>query len=101
MQELGIRSRIRRKHRNNYVSSLGGRVCENLLKRQFQADAPNKNWVTDITQYRVADTWLYLSAVKDLFNNEIVAYYIGLRNDNQLVLQTFVVSRRARLLQLL
>ncbi|WP_281944519.1 IS3 family transposase, partial [Paenibacillus tyrfis] len=65
------------------------RVAENLLKRQFQADAPNQKWVTDVTQYRVADTWLYLSAVKDLFNNEIVAYQISLRNDNQLVLQTF------------
>jgi transposase InsO family protein len=44
---------------------------------------------TDVTQYRVADTWLYLSAIKDLYKNEIVAYQMSLRNDNQLVLQTF------------
>jgi transposase InsO family protein len=44
--------------------------------------------VTDVTQYRVGDTWLYLSTIKDLFNNEIVAYNMSLRNDNQLVLQT-------------
>jgi putative transposase len=37
----------------------------------------------------VADMWLYLSAIKDLFNNEIVAYHMSLRNDNQFVLQTF------------
>ncbi|MGO4537371.1 DDE-type integrase/transposase/recombinase [Paenibacillus sp. 2TAB19] len=30
-----------------------------------------------------------MSAIKDLYNNEIVAYHMGLRNDNQLVLQTF------------
>jgi putative transposase len=85
MQEMGLRSVIRRKHRSNYASSLGGRVVDNLLKRKFQADAPNQKWVTDVTQYRVAGTWLYLSAIKDLFNNEIVAYHMSLRNDNQLV----------------
>jgi putative transposase len=89
MQELGIRSRIRRKHRCNYASSVGDRVADNLLQRDFQAVLPNQKWVTDVTQYRVSDTWLYLSAIKDLFNNEIVAYHMDLRNDNQLVLQTF------------
>ncbi|KIV56329.1 hypothetical protein TS64_09790, partial [Aneurinibacillus migulanus] len=44
------------------------RVAENLLKRDFTADKPNQKWVTDVTQYRVGERWLYLSAVKDLFN---------------------------------
>ncbi|MBP1157203.1 transposase InsO family protein [Paenibacillus sp. PvR098] len=89
MQEMGLRSRIRRKHRCHYASSVGDRVAENVLQHNFEADAPNQKWVTDVTQYRVADTWLYLSAIKDLFNNEIVAYQMSLRNDNQLVLETF------------
>ncbi|WP_328212926.1 IS3 family transposase, partial [Brevibacillus porteri] len=89
MQEMGLRARIRRKHRCNYTSSVGSRIAENLLKRDFRASAPNQKWVTDVTQYRVADTWLYLSVVKDLFNNEIVAHHMSVRNDNQLVLQTF------------
>ncbi|WP_157685506.1 IS3 family transposase [Paenibacillus donghaensis] len=55
MQSLNIRSRIRRKHRCNYISTVGGRVAGNLLQRQFQADKPNKKWVTDVTQYRVGD----------------------------------------------
>ncbi|MCH1640107.1 hypothetical protein MJ257_08315 [Paenibacillus timonensis] len=73
---------IRRKHRCNYASSLQGRVAENILKRDFNAQAPNQKWVTDITQFRVLDTWMYLSVIKDLFNNEIVAYHMSLRNDN-------------------
>lgn len=89
MQELGIRSRIRRKHRCNYASSEGGRVAKNLLKPDFKADAPNQKWVTDITQYRVGEKWIYLSAIKDLFNNEIIAYQMSARNDNELVLRTF------------
>ncbi|WP_340003362.1 IS3 family transposase [Paenibacillus sp. FSL K6-0276] len=89
MQDLGIRSRIRRKHRCNYASSEGDRVAKNILKRDFKAAAPNQKWVTDITQYRVGEKWLYLSAVKDLFNNEIIAYQMSARNDNELVLRTF------------
>ena len=89
MQQMSIRSCIRRRYRCNYASTVGGRVAESLLKRDFHAEAPNQKWVTDITQIRVGDSWLYLSAIKDLFNNEIVAHHMSLRNDNELVLQTF------------
>jgi transposase InsO family protein len=85
---MGLRPKIRRIRRHVYESTVGGRVAENLLQRDFYADEPNQKWVTDVTQYRVQDTWLYPSAIKDLYNNEIVAYHMSLRNDNQLVLQT-------------
>ncbi|WP_157230930.1 IS3 family transposase [Brevibacillus sp. BC25] len=89
MQELGLRSRTRRKHKSNYRSSVGSRIAENLLQQHFRADKPDQKWVTDVTQYRIGETWLYLSAIKDLFNNEIIAYHMSKRNDNELVLQTF------------
>lgn len=89
MQEMGLRARIRRKYRNNRVWNIGDRVVKNVLERKFLAEKPNEKWVTDITQYRVGEEWLYLSAIKDLYNNEIVAYHMSLRNDKQLVLQTF------------
>ncbi|MDO7908921.1 IS3 family transposase [Paenibacillus sp. JX-17] len=89
MQELGLQARIRRKRRLNGTYQAGERVAENLLKRDFTAAKPNQKWVTDVTQYRVGERWLYLSAIKDLFNNEIVAYQLSERNDNALVLQTF------------
>lgn len=59
MQVLGIGSRIRRKHRGNYVSLTGERVAKNLLRQDFETDAPNQKWVTDVTQYRVGESWLY------------------------------------------
>ncbi|MCC3379612.1 DDE-type integrase/transposase/recombinase [Paenibacillus farraposensis] len=65
------------------------RVAANLLERKLIAEEPNQKWLTDVTQYRVSERWLYLSAVKDLFNNEIVAYQLTERNDNELILQTF------------
>lgn len=89
MQEMGLRSRIRRPRRSKSASTTGSRVAENLLNRNFQADEPNKKWVTDVTQYRVMDTWLYLSAIKDLCNGEIVAFHMSRSNNNALVLNTF------------
>jgi putative transposase len=92
MQELGIKAIIRRKyvHRTSYEAAVSdGRIAENKLQRDFKADKPNQKWVTDVTQYRVLDEKIYLSAIKDLWNNEIIGYHISRHNDNPLVLETF------------
>ncbi|WCF10663.1 DDE-type integrase/transposase/recombinase [Paenibacillus thiaminolyticus] len=92
MQELGLKAVIRRKrnYRSPYqTAESNGRVADNLLKRNLTADQPTQKWVTDVTQYRVGDERLYLSAIKDLWSNEIIAYHMSKRNDNELVLETF------------
>jgi putative transposase len=90
MQTMGLRSIIRRKRKSHpQGDGLPPRVAENLLNRNFTAEAPNQKWVTDITQYAAGDQWLYLSAIKDLCTKEIVAYRMSLRNDTSLVLETF------------
>jgi putative transposase len=90
MQIMGLRSIIRRKRKSQpQGDGLPPRVVENLLQRNFTAEAPNQKWVTDITQYAAGDQWLYLSAIKDLCTKEIVAYRMSLRNDTSLVLETF------------
>lgn len=92
MQLMGLKAVIRRKrsYASNYqTAGSDGRVAENLLRRNFKADAPNQKWVTDVTQYKVKEQKIYLSAIKDLYNNEIVAYHLSPHNDNELVLETF------------
>lgn len=92
MQELDLKAIIRRKrqHTSTYqVATSDGRIAENLLQRDFEAEKLNQKWVTDVTQFRVDEERLYLSAIKDLCSKEIVAYHISLRNDNPLVLETF------------
>lgn len=92
MQELGIQAIIRRKyvHRTTREAAISdGRIAGNLLKRDFTARSPNEKWVTDVTQYRVFDDRIYLSTIMDLWNGEIIAYHMSMRNDNPLVLETF------------
>lgn len=59
-----------------------------MLNREFSAPAPNQKWVTDVTYLPFNQRFLYLSAIFDLYNNEIVAFRIGKHNNLKLVLDT-------------
>ena len=68
-------------------------IAKNYLNRDFHADAPNKKWLTDVTEFRYyigTDVHkVYLSAILDLYDRRIVAYKISDHNDNPLVMNTF------------
>ncbi|WP_263492206.1 IS3 family transposase [Bacillus sp. RAR_GA_16] len=95
MGELGIKAIIRRK-RPYYGKKEAYVISGNHLNRDFQASEPNKKWVTDITYLIFNGQKLYLSAIKDLYNNEIIAYKIGRRNDLKLVMDTIKKARKKR-----
>ena len=61
---------------------------ENLLNRQFQAGKPNEKWVTDISYIHTSQGILYLSMIRDLYDNSIVAYKTGTNQSVNLVLDT-------------
>ena len=87
MKKYGLLSEIRR-HRK-WVN-LGQQVhkYKNLLARQFQADRPNTKWVTDISYIQTKEGVLYLSMIRDLYDNSIVAYKTSSRQTVNLVLDT-------------
>ena len=80
MQTLGLKGKCKTQKYRSYRGEVG-RIASNLLKRDFTATQPNEKWVTDITEFKCAEGKLYLSPIKDLFNNEIVAYDLA-RNPN-------------------
>lgn len=90
MKKLGIHSVIRKK-KKKYISSTPEAIVENILSRDFYADAPNEKWATDVTEFKVPgeNKKLYLSAILDLYDRYPVAYVISTRNDNRLVFKTF------------
>jgi transposase InsO family protein len=49
-------------------------VAENVLERQFEADAPNQKWVADITYIATEEGWLYLAGVVDLYSRKVVGW---------------------------
>ncbi|MEL5990649.1 IS3 family transposase [Microbacterium sp. 9H2] len=60
-------------------------VHDDLVQREFTADAPNRLWLTDITEHRTSEGKLYLCAIKDVFSNKIVGYSIDSRMKSRLV----------------
>ena len=72
MRELGIQSVIRKKHR--YVGRSGSAIFPNLLRRDCQSAGTGKKLATVNACLPTLADCVYLSAIQDLFNNEIVAY---------------------------
>ena len=93
MKKYGLLSEIRR-HRK-WVN-LGQQVhkYENLLKRQFRADRPNTKWVTDISYIHTREGVLYLSMIRDLYDNSIVAYKTATQQTVNLVLDTIHLAMK-------
>jgi Transposase and inactivated derivatives len=60
----------------------------NLLDRQFTAERPNQKWVTDISYIHTGQGVLYLSMIRDLYDNSIVAYKTAAEQTVNLVLDT-------------
>ena len=62
----------------------GPPVHDDLVQRQFSADAANQVWLADITEHRTDEGKLYLCAIKDVYSNRIVGYSIDSRMKSSL-----------------
>jgi len=76
MKECGIKCQVRIRKYRSYKGEVG-KIAPNILNRNFKASKPNKKWVTDITEFSLFGTKLYLSPILDLYNSEIVSYSIS------------------------
>ena len=66
----------------------------NTLNREFSADRPNQKWVTDISYIKTDQGFLYLSVIRDLYDNSIVAYKTAKEQSIKLVLDTIKEAKR-------
>ena len=93
MNKYDLLSEIRRRRKYKYMGQQAHRY-ENLLNRNFHADKPNKKWVTDISYIHTGQGVLYLSAIRDLYDNSIVAYKTGNEQTINLVLNTIKAAKQ-------
>ena len=93
MKKYGLLSEIRRERK---WKNLGQQVhkYQNLLNREFQADRPNSKWVTDISYIQTKQGVLYLSMIRDLYDNRIAAHKTGTQQTVDLVLDTIRFAMR-------
>ena len=76
MKILGLKCMVRIKKYRSYKGQIG-KIAPNLIQRNFKAEAPNQKWTTDITEFSLFGTKLYLSPILDMYNGEIVSYNIS------------------------
>ena len=92
MNKYNLLSVIRRKKYRNYGDYI--HRYPNLLNREFHADKPNQKWVTDISYIHTQQGVLYLSVIRDLYDNSIVVHKTSNSQNIQLVLNTIKAAKK-------
>ena len=92
MRKYNLLSCVRRRKYHKYGEHL--HRYPNLLDRNFKADNPNQKWVTDITYIRTSQGFLFLSVIRDLFDNSIVAYKTSTTQNIDLVTSTIIEAKK-------
>jgi transposase InsO family protein len=89
-------SRFGKKPKRGKAGKAGPPVHDDLVERDFTADAPNRLWLGDITEHRTLEGKLYLCAIKDVFSNRIVGYSIDSRMKSRIAVNALnsAVARR-------
>ncbi|WP_294706885.1 IS3 family transposase [uncultured Fusobacterium sp.] len=87
MNKLNLQS-ITHKRKRKYSSYQGtiGKIADNHIKRNFEANRPNEKWFTDVTEFNLRGSKLYLSPILDAYGRYIVSYNLSLSpNLNQII----------------
>ncbi|MBG6217754.1 transposase InsO family protein [Arthrobacter sp. CAN_A6] len=74
---LGLQSPVRRWRRYNSFRGEVGKAAENVLNRQFEAAVRHTKWATDVTEFTVGASKVYVSPVLDLYDNRSVSFMTG------------------------
>ena len=93
MKKYNLLSEIRRRRKWQQMGQQAHKY-KNLLNRDFHADKPNSKWVTDISYIHTKQGVLYLSMIRDLYDNCIVAYKTGTEQTVNLVLDTIRLAMK-------
>ena len=97
MQEEKLVARARKRFKCTTMSEHDQPVAANLLDRQFTADAPNRRWVRDTTEFVIGESGkLYLAAILDLFSRVVVGWAVSAVNDRHLTLKALGMALKRR-----
>ena len=88
----GIKAQIGYKRRPGSYSGKPSVVVDNTLDRQFDVDAPDSTWVTDITYIRTLEGFVYLAVVIDLYSRRVIGWSLQSRQTTDVVLQALLMA---------
>jgi putative transposase len=88
----GIKAQVGYKRRPGCYGGTPAIVAENKLAQNFEVQAPDQTWVTDITYIRTHEGWMYLAVVIDLFSRRVVGWSMQSRMTTDLALQALLMA---------
>lgn len=88
----GIKARIGYRRRPGTYGGKPSVVVDNTLDRQFDVEAPDRVWVTDITYIRTLEGFSYLAVVIDLYARRVVGWSMQSRQTTDVVLQALLMA---------
>lgn len=88
----GIKAQIGYKRRPGSYGGKPSVVVDNTLDRQFDVDAPDIAWVTDITYIRTLEGFVYLAVVIDLYSRRVIGWSLQSRQTTDVVLQALLMA---------
>ena len=92
MREAEVWVRYRRRYKATTQSDHGKPVFDNILQRDFQASAPDRAWVSDVSYVWTSEGWLYLAVVLDLFSRKVVGWSLSTRLHAKLVQDALLMA---------
>ena len=96
MAANGIRAKQKRKFVATTDSKHNLPVAENILRREFTVEEPDKVWVSDITYIPTDEGWLYLAGVLDLCSKTAVGWSMRESLERELVIDALTMAYRRR-----
>ena len=74
MAANGLNAKRRKKFRTTTKSDHKHKAAPNLVNRQFEPEAPNRVWASDLTYVATAEGWLYLCVILDLYSRRVIGW---------------------------
>ncbi|MCI6349419.1 MAG: IS3 family transposase [Tenericutes bacterium] len=74
MVKLGLKPLKRNKRKYSSYKGTVGKIADNLIERDFNANKPNQKWYTDVTEFNLRGEKCYLSPILDGYNGEVISY---------------------------
>jgi putative transposase len=97
MQEDDLVARRRKRFKCTTMSEHHHPVAANVLDREFTAEAPNRRWVGDTTEFGIGESGtLYLAVLLDLYSRFVVGWAVSAVNDRHLTLKALAMALKRR-----
>jgi putative transposase len=91
MNVAGIKA-VRGYKKRKYHYTKPSEAYPNRLEQQFEYEQPDQAWVTDITQLRTLEGWLYLAVVIDLYSRMVIGWSMKPTIHRDIVLDALLMA---------